>query len=206
MDIVKTDNLPQGQMPTIFEDRTLFPPPPVIDAKFSQQRTSSPIVPILIFTFMLIPLLGLGYFAWSSSQQVAKLTATIEDMDMKGTEAKIAELNAKINAVTAEKDALNVQIATLNQNKGLFEQDIGRLVNESASLVKEIDDLLAGPRRGRAPLPANLRTIPQTWDDAAIAVLQGHVDALKAHRLKVIGTTPVTSQPSEGTISGSGPT
>lgn len=203
MDIVKSDNLPQGQMPTIFEDRTLFPPPSVVDAKFSERRGGGGVVvPLLIFGFMLIPLLGIGWFAWQSSQQVGALTAEIKKMDVAGTEAKIADLNTKINSITVERDALNVQIATLNQNKGMFEQDIGRLVNESAALVKEIDDLLAGPRRGRAPLPANLRTVPPTWDDAAIAILQGHVDALKAHRLKVIGTTPVVIQPVEGTITG----
>ncbi|MDP1556398.1 MAG: hypothetical protein Q8L84_13155 [Hyphomonas sp.] len=195
MNIVKSDNLSHGQMPTVFEDRTLFPPPPVIDAQFSRRRSGGSILPIVIFLFMLLPLAFLGWLALESREQISQLTVQRDALVKDQVAAETAGLNNRIQTITAERDALRVQLATMSQNKDQYDQSIAPLVEESAALVKEINDLLDGPRRGREPLPVSLRTIPETWDDAAIAILQQHVDALKAHRLKVIGTTPVQPAP-----------
>lgn len=195
MNIVTSENLSHGQMPAVFEDRTLFPPPPVIDAKFTERRSGNPIVPILIFLVMLLPLAFLGWLVMDSRQQIGQLTEQRDTLVRDQVATETASLNSQIQAMTAERDALKVQLATVSQNKNQYDQTIAPLVEESAALVKEINDLLAGPRRGREPLPANLRAIPETWDDAAIAILQQHIDALKAHRLKVIGTTAVQPAP-----------
>jgi len=194
MDIVKSDGLPRGAMPTVFEDRTLFPPPPVIDAQFSKNRSGS-VVPVLIFLFMLVPCVGLGYLVWQMQTQ-------IDQLENDGTVAVVDDLNAKIAALTADRDALRVEVETIGDSQEMFNENIGRLVGESASLITEIEELLADQRKGGPPIPASLKTIPETWDDAAIEILQAHVDALRAHKVKVIGPRPVKPKPVEGTISG----
>ncbi|WP_340692914.1 hypothetical protein [Hyphomonas sp.] len=203
MDIVKSDGLPRGNMPTVFEERTLFPPPqpPVIDAQFSKNRGGS-IVPVLIFLFMLIPCAGLGYLVWQSTNQVGQLQTQLDQMEAKGNDAVTADLNAKIAALTADRDALRVEVETIGNSQKMFDENIGRLVGESATLITEIEELLADQRKGGPPIPASLKTIPETWDDAAIEILQKHVDALRAHKVKVIGPRPVKPKPVEGTISG----
>lgn len=201
MDIVKSDGLPRGAMPAIFEERTLFPPPPVIDAQFSKNRSGS-VVPVLIFLFMLVPCAGLGYLVWQSTDQVQQLQTQLDDMEAKGNDAVTADLNAKIAALTADRDALRIEVETIGDSQQMFNENIGRLVGESATLITEIEELLADQRKGGPPIPANLKTIPDTWDDAAIEILQKHVDALRAHKVKVIGPRPVKPKPVEGTISG----
>ena len=200
MDIVKSDGLPRGAMPTVFEDRTLFPPP-VIDAQFSKNRSGS-VVPALIFLFMLVPCAGLGYLVWQSTDQVQQLQTQLDDMETKGNDAVTADLNAKIAALTADRDALRIEVETIGDSQQMFNENIGRLVGESATLITEIEELLADQRKGGPPIPANLKTIPDTWDDAAVEILQKHVDALRAHKVKVIGPRPVKPKPVEGTISG----
>ena len=113
-----------------------------------------------------------------------------------------ADLNAKIAALTADRDALRIEVETIGDSQQMFNENIGRLVGESATLITEIEELLADQRKGGPPIPANLKTIPDTWDDAAIEILQKHVDALRAHKVKVIGPRPVKPKPVEGTISG----
>jgi hypothetical protein len=196
MDIVKSDGLPRGNMPTVFEERTLFPPPqaPVIDAQFSKNRSGS-VVPLLIFLFMLVPCVGLGYLVWQMQTQ-------IDQLKNDGNVAVIADLESKITALTTDRDALRVEVETIGSNQKMFDENIGRLVGESAALITEIDELLADQRKGGPPIPENLKTIPATWDDAAIEILQAHVDALRAHKVKVIGPRPVKPKPVEGTISG----
>lgn len=203
MDIVKSDGLPRGNMPTIFEERTLFPPPqpPVIDAQFSKNRSGS-VVPILIFLFMLVPCAGLGYLVWQSTDQVQQLQTQLDKMEAEGNDAVAADFNAQIAAITADRDALRVEVETIGDSQKMFDENVGRLVGESATLITEIEELLADQRKGGAPIPANLKTIPDTWDDAAIEILQKHVDALRAHKVKVIGPRPVKPKPVEGTISG----
>ncbi|MFT5776201.1 hypothetical protein [Hyphomonas sp.] len=203
MDIVKSDGLPRGAMPTVFEERTLFPPPqaPVIDAEFSKNRSGS-VVPVLIFLFMLVPCAGLGYLVWQSTNQVGQLQTQLDQMEAKGNDAVTADLNAKIATLTVDRDALRVEVETIGDSQKMFDENIGRLVGESATLITEIEELLADQRKGGAPIPASLRTIPDTWDDAAIEILQKHVDALRAHKVKVIGPRPVKPKPVEGTISG----
>mgnify|MGYP003624419473 CR=1 FL=1 len=203
MDIVKSDGLPRGNMPTVFEERTLFPPPqaPVIDAQFSKNRSGS-VVPVLIFLFMLVPCAGLGYLVWQSTNQVGQLQTQLDQMEAKGNDAVTADLNAKIAALTADRDALRVEVETIGDSQKMFDENIGRLVGESATLITEIEELLADQRKGGPPIPASLKTIPDTWDDAAIEILQKHVDALRAHKVKVIGPRPVKPKPVEGTISG----
>ena len=200
MDIVKSDGLPRGAMPAVFEERTLFPPP-VIDAQFSKNRSGS-VVPLLIFLFMLVPCVGLGYLVWQSTDQVQQLQTQLDDMETKGNDAVTADLNAKIAALTADRDALRIEVETIGDSQQMFNENIGRLVGESATLITEIEELLADQRKGGPPIPANLKTIPDTWDDAAIEILQKHVDALRAHKVKVIGPRPVKPKPVEGTISG----
>lgn len=200
MDIVKSDGLPRGAMPTVFEDRTLFPPP-VIDAQFSKNRSGS-VVPALIFLFMLVPCAGLGYLVWQSTDQVQQLQTQLDDMETKGNDAVTADLNAKIAALTADRDALRIEVETIGDSQQMFDENIGRLVGESATLITEIEELLADQRKGGPPIPTSLKTIPETWDDAAIEILQKHVDALRAHKVKVIGPRPVKPKPVEGTISG----
>ena len=200
MDIVKSDGLPRGAMPTVFEDRTLFPPP-VIDAQFSKNRSGS-VVPVLIFLFMLVPCAGLGYLVWQSTDQVQQLQTQLDDMETKGNDAVTADLNAKIAALTADRDALRIEVETIGDSQQMFDENIGRLVGESATLITEIEELLADQRKGGPPIPTSLKTIPETWDDAAIEILQKHVDALRAHKVKVIGPRPVKPKPVEGTISG----
>ncbi|WP_373004671.1 hypothetical protein [Hyphomonas sp.] len=203
MDIVKSDGLPRGAMPTVFEERTLFAPPqaPVIDAQFSKNRSGS-VVPVLIFLFMLVPCAGLGYLVWQSTNQVGQLQTQLDQMEAKGNDAVTADLNAKIATLTVDRDALRVEVETIGDSQKMFDENIGRLVGESATLITEIEELLADQRKGGAPIPASLRTIPDTWDDAAIEILQKHVDALRAHKVKVIGPRPVKPKPVEGTISG----
>jgi hypothetical protein len=203
MNIVKSEGLPRGNMPTVFEERTLFAPPqaPVIDAQFSKNRSGS-VVPILIFFFMLIPIGGLGYLVWQSTDQVQQLQTKLDQVEAKGNEEMTADFNARIAALTDERDGLKVQLASIGEGKTMFDENVGRLVGESAALIREIEELLADQRKGAAPIPADLKTIPDTWDDAAIDILQKHADALKAHKVKVIGKTPVKPKPVEGTISG----
>lgn len=203
MDIVKSEGLPRGNMPTIFEERTLFPPPqpPIIDAQYSKNRGGS-VVPLLIFLFMLVPCAGLGYLVWQSTNQVGQLQTQLDQMEAKGNDAVTADLNAKIAALTADRDALRVEVETIGDSQKMFDENIGRLVGESATLITEIEELLADQRKGGPPIPASLKTIPETWDDAAIDILQKHVDALRAHKVKVIGPRPVKPKPVEGTISG----
>lgn len=203
MDIVKSDGLPRGNMPTVFEERTLFPPPqaPVIDAQFSKNRSGS-VVPVLIFLFMLVPCAGLGYLVWQSTNQVGQLQTQLDQMEAKGNDAVTADLNAKIAALTADRDALRIEVETIGDSQKMFDENIGRLVGESATLITEIEELLADQRKGGPPIPVGLKTIPDTWDDAAIEILQKHVDALRAHKVKVIGPRPVKPKPVEGTISG----
>ncbi|MBU2604724.1 MAG: hypothetical protein KKC43_02385 [Alphaproteobacteria bacterium] len=203
MDIVKSDGLPRGNMPTIFEERTLFPPPqpPIIDAQYSKNRGGS-VVPLLIFLFMLVPCAGLGYLVWQSTNQVGQLQTQLDQMEAKGNDAVTADLNAKIAALTADRDALRVEVETIGDSQKMFDENIGRLVGESGTLITEIEELLADQRKGGPAIPASLKTIPDTWDDAAIEILQKHVDALRAHKVKVIGPRPVKPKPVEGTISG----
>lgn len=203
MDIVKSQGLPRGNMPTIFEERTLFPPPqpPIIDAQYSKNRGGS-VVPLLIFLFMLVPCAGLGYLVWQSTNQVGQLQTQLDQMEAKGNDAVTADLNAKIAALTADRDALRVEVETIGDSQKMFDENIGRLVGESATLITEIEELLADQRKGGPPIPASLKTIPETWDDAAIDLLQKHVEALRAHKVKVIGPRPVKPKPVEGTISG----
>lgn len=202
MDIVKTDNLPQGQMPTIFEDRTLFPPPPVIDARYKTTRSTNWVVPTLIFAFMSVLLLGAAWFAYSSEKRASDLEARIDGMVDEQVKAETSQLNAEIVKISAERDALAGQLATLSQNRDQFDRNLGRLITESAALVKEIDELLAVAPRLRGPrIPAALTSIPADWDAPSTAVLQRHVDLLKEHRIKVINHRDPT-RPSEGTISG----
>ena len=203
MNIVRSEGLSRGNMPTVFEERTLFPPPqaPVIDAQFSKNRSGS-VVPILIFLFMLVPCAGLGYLVWQSTDQVQQLQGQLDTIKAEGDKALTDDFNAKIAALTADRDALRVEVETIGESQAMFDENIGRLVGESAALITEIEELLADQRKGGAPIPANLKTIPETWDDAAIEILQKHVDALRAHKVKVIGPRPVKPKPVEGTISG----
>jgi hypothetical protein len=126
MEVVRSDNLSQGQMPTIFEDRTLFPPP-VIDAKFSQ-KPSMPVLPLVIFGFMLVPMLALGYFAFDLKTQLDKI-------DIEAQNAKVAVLGDQIVKLEDERDDLKIQVATIGANQKMFDEGIGRLVGESAALV-----------------------------------------------------------------------
>ncbi|KCZ93337.1 hypothetical protein [Hyphomonas johnsonii] len=203
MEIVKSEGLSHGSMPTVFEERTLFSPPqpPVIDAQYSQKRGGS-VLPAIIFLFMLVPCAGLGYMVYQSSGQVEEMRQQIEGMKTDDTAGEIAGLNAQIAALTTERDALKVEVTTVTDSQSMFDKDIGRLVSESAALTTEINDLLAGQRKGGPAIPVSLRTIPDTWDDQAIEILQKHVDGLKAHKVKVIGNRPLPPKPTTGTISG----
>ncbi len=202
MDIVKSENFSHGGMPTVFEDRTLFPPP-VIDATFEPKR-SSPLVPLLIFGFMLLPVLGLGYLALQSNSQVTELTKKLDDIDLEAQAKALGGLQAKIDTLTAERDALKVEVATVASSQDLFKDNIAKLINQSTALVTEIDKIRKEQRPNSPAIPTNLRTIPPTWDDAAIDILQKHVDALNAHKVKVIGVQPLARPVTEGTVSGGG--
>lgn len=179
MDIVKTDNLPHGQMPTVFEDRTLFPPPPVIDARYTE-RKGSWVLPAVIFGFMLLPLAGLGGIAYYLNGELNTLKAA-------GNTDKITALEADIVALKEQNASLEQQNTQIISSRGDFDKDIGRLIKESAALVADIDDL----RKYRTNSPRiedRLRKIPDNWDDDAIAKLQMHVDELKLLRTKVLET------------------
>lgn len=179
MDIVKSDNLPHGTMPTVFEDRTLFPTPPVIDARYSE-RKGSWVLPAVIFGFMLVPLAGLGFFVVSLNNQLGEIRA-------EGNDEKIEALNAQINLLKEENQALEIQVTTVANTEKAFDRDIGRLIAEISAQVKDIDDLRRF-RQNAPNIPADKRTIPDTWDDAAIAILQERVNFLKDHRTKVLAT------------------
>lgn len=176
MSVVNPDDYRQGGVPTVFEDRTIFPPPEVIGQRVQEKEKvatrQSPVMGIVA----LLALGGCGFLGWN----VMQLQNEISGIQEVGTADEIADLNGVIRD-------LRVEIADLNDQQAQF-AEFGNLLEDAAGLREQIDELVSQPQRVNLPrdLRELIKDVPEDWSDPSKAILadylQGQRDARTAIR------------------------
>lgn len=156
MSVVNTENYAQGGVPTVFEDRTIFPvpqpgPPPGYNGGGAQRRGS----PILGFMFVIMLALcaGLAFMLWTLMQSNTKLETQLTSLEKEGTAAQVTALETRIAGLQATIDdyesvaAANAEIQDLERLIGLKLDDIATLIatkpnaDKLSDKQKEIDPM-----------------------------------------------------------------
>lgn len=194
MPVDHSDELPRDRAPTTYQDRTIFPPPQTVLVEPASRSRGG----LMAFLLMLIPCGLLGYFAYTQS---AALASAQEQLAMLRT-----TIEAETTDQLAEKDeviqSLREQVAQL-QSQVDADDELARLIGESGDKLQEIEEMLAGPKRGWGTLErrAEWAMEPPAWNAEAMTILQAHVDRLEELRKQIRDWQPPrTSRPGPGEI------
>ncbi len=143
MTLVDTEKFRQGGAPTVFVDRTIFPPPELVGERVGSKpqvvHRTSPLMAVIA----LIALVGCGFLGWQlwEARDGANETAT------SALEKEITDLKATIARTDATHAA---EIASLEAERQEFES-IATLLETSEELKQDIARLVADPTRSTMP-------------------------------------------------------
>ena len=156
MSVVNTENYSQGGVPTIFEDRTIFPvpqpgsPPPSYDGG---GRRGSPLLGML-FVILLALCGGLAFMLWTLMQSNSSLETQIAEFKENNSAAVIADLNddiAELKAQIAGYEAVASENAEIQDLERLIKLKLGDI--ETLIANKPNADKLSDKQKKIEPMP-----------------------------------------------------
>lgn len=199
MSVVNPDNLPREHMPSVFDDRLIFspPPPPIVMEPRSVGRRRGWVGALLVFMIMLMPLSILGWLVYQQSQEIGILQAVSGNQSA----AEIAQLTEQRDEARAQVTGLTVELNAWKTNGGRQNDEVSRLLITGAEIRGDIKTMLGRPeKQGFGDLPAWAEA-PPVWDAEAIRILQDYNRQLNELRDRVVAyRRPSTANPGTGSI------
>jgi len=185
MSVVNPDDL-SDEKPSQ-PDFTVFQPPQTVLMDPYPRRRGGARSAAMVFLAMLIPVGLLGYFAYSQNQNISNLEQALIEANADTTADSAEQLAEKDLVIASLRDQvsnLETQIAS--------DDDIAKLIADGENKLQEIQEMLAGPKRGWGTLErrAEWATEDVEWDEAAETILTDRVERLENLRRQIRDWVP----------------